>query len=113
MNEKDVVVIGDEATVTGFRLAGITRFYKHSPELPAEKENLEKKLRELIADNTVGMIIINERLLDSLDRKFRRKIDDITTPVIVAVPDRTGPVEDTESLRNLITRALGFDMMRR
>ena len=98
----ELVVIGDEDTKTGFKLAGITRTY------PGEEA--KTYLEEMLQDNTIGIIMINERFAEEnreiLDRARKEKKKLI--PIIIEIPDSTGPIKrEIEPLQELIRRALG------
>ena len=98
----ELIVIGDENTQTGFKLAGVKRTY------PGEeaKNHLEKMLRE----STVGIILINERYAEENREILNRvkKEGKKLTPIIVEIPDHTGPIErEIDPLQELIRRALG------
>lgn len=100
----DVVVIGEQNTITGFRLAGIKRTYL--PE--AGKDHL----KNILAEDGIGVLILTERF--AADN--RKEIEDHqaskrVTPIIVEVPDIDGPVErDIDPIRELIRRAIGADV---
>ncbi len=106
--KEQIVVIGDSALRTGFSLAGITHL--HPAATPAEGEAL---LDKLMSDANVGIIIVDESMLESIDWRLRRKIESAAKPVVVAVPGRSGPAERSESISKLVKRALGFDLMKR
>ena len=112
MSEKipteNIAVIGDSSLRTGFRLAGVTQLHRASA--PAEAEAL---LNQLMADSSVGIIIIDEKFLDAIDWRLKKKIESVAKPVVVAVPGRNGPMEQTESIAKLVKRALGFDLMKK
>ena len=98
----ELVVIGNEDFRTGFKLAGVTRAY---PE-----DEAKVRLEEMLQDSTIGIIIINERLAEenrdllNRSRKEKKKL----TPIIVEIPDSTGPItREIDPLQELIRRALG------
>jgi len=98
----ELVVIGDEDTQTGFKLAGITRTYPGDEA----KTYLEKMLQ----DSSIGIIMINEKCAEenrevlNRARKEKKKL----TPIIVEIPDTTGPIKrEIDPLQELIRRALG------
>jgi V/A-type H+-transporting ATPase subunit F len=103
-----IAVIGDSSLRTGFRLAGITQL--HPAHTPVEAEAL---LNQLMTDSTVGIIIIDEKFLDAIDWRLKKKIESAAKPVVVAVPGRNGPLEQSESIAKLVKRALGFDLMKK
>ena len=99
-----IIVIGDSATVMGFRLAGVTEAYI------AEGKDAEKKLVELLDRENAGIIIANEGLLAQLDWRVKRRIEALAKPVVIGIPDKFGPSEQAESLSEMIKRALGFEL---
>ena len=101
-----VIVIGDAATVIGFKLAGVSEAYA------AEGKDAEKKLVELIDRENAGIIIVNDRVLGQLDWRLKRKLEAIAKPVVVGVPDKFGPAAEAESLAGMIKRALGVELAR-
>jgi len=105
-NFGEIAVIGDNSMVTGFRLAGVTKFFE------LEGEDAEKKLAELLKDENINIIIVSEKVLYKANSRLRSKIESIAKPIVVPVPDRSGAVEEEESasLREMVKRALGFDL---
>jgi len=101
-----IVVIGDAPTCTGFRLAGINDVYALEGKAAAEKVN------ELLSLPEVGIIIMNEKIMSQLDSKLKKRIDKIAKPVVIGVPDKSGPMEQADSLKNLVKKALGFELIK-
>ena len=101
-----IVVVADGPTCTGFRLAGVQESHK------LEGRAAERKIEELIEESEAGIVIINEKLLASTDHRLKKTIDRIAKPVFIAVPDKSGPSADVESLREMVKRALGFELMK-
>ncbi|MFH1095867.1 MAG: V-type ATP synthase subunit F [Candidatus Micrarchaeota archaeon] len=101
-----VAVVGESALLTGFKLAGVERLY-----LASGAADAEAALGALMEDATVGIIVIDEGLLEACDWRLKRKVEAAAKPVVVSVPGKGGPMEQTESLSKLIKRALGFDIM--
>jgi len=99
-----IIVIGDPATVMGFRLAGVAEAYV------AEGKNAEKKLAELLDRENAGIIIVTEPILAALDWRLRKRIEAIAKPVVVAVPDKNGSTGEAGKLSEMIKRALGFEL---
>ena len=101
-----IIVIGDGPTCTGFKLAGIEDVY------PVEIEQAEAKIEALLSNEKVGIMIVNERLLEKLNWILKKKIDRIAKPVVIAVPDKEGAIQQEDSLNNMIKKAHGFDVMK-
>ena len=100
----EVVVIGEQNTITGFSLAGVKRTYL----LDEGKENL----KDILSEDGLGVLVLTERFAED----NRKAIEDHqsskrVTPIIVEVPDVTGPIErEVDPIRELIRRAIGADV---
>lgn len=99
-----IVVIGDAPLVMGFKLAGLENTVQVSDE------QYQKELERTIADKEYGIIITNERMLNSIDWRLKKRLDSIAYPVIVPMPDFSGKSVEGDEIRYLIKRALGFDL---
>ena len=109
MAEKElerIVVVGDSPTCTGFRLAGVSESYIVSGR------DAEKKIEELMARPEVGIIIINDNILGGVDWRLKKKIDSMAKPTVIAVPNFKGEAEQGETLKALVKRALGFELIK-
>ena len=109
MDAKDIsqiAVLGDSSLTTGFKLAGVEKLY-----YAQDDEQAQKTLQELMQNPSIGIIIVSEELLENIDWRLKRKVEDAAKPVVIAVPSKKGPMEQGESLAKLIKRALGFDIM--
>jgi vacuolar-type H+-ATPase subunit F/Vma7 len=105
--KEKLAVIADEATATGFRLAGVEHTY------PLSGEEAERKLSELLSDTSFGLLIVTERMLENCDWRLKKRVEQTAKPVVVAIPDMAGPIEQEESLAKLIKRALGLDLSKK
>jgi len=100
----ELVVIADEHSATAFRLAGVQRVY--------DAGSAQENLPALLAEETVGLVIVTERVAD----ENRKTIDDHKaskriTPIVVEVPDVQGPIDrEVDPIRELIRRAIGADV---
>lgn len=104
MHSEKIAVIADEATVTGFQLAGVEYAFALSGS------EAEKKLDELLSDASFGIIIVTERMLEGCDWRLKKKVEATAKPIVVPIPDAEGQIEQSESLSVLIKRALGIDL---
>ena len=104
MTKAKIIVIGDAPLVMGFGLAGLENL------IQAEESEFQKQLEKAMADPEYGIIIANERLIEKLDWKIKKKIDTVAYPVIIPIPDYNGTSQAGDEIRNLIKRALGFDL---
>jgi V/A-type H+-transporting ATPase subunit F len=108
LSQMKIAVIGDSDTVSGFRLGGVTVSYAVKAQEP-----IDAILRELIADELIGVVAITERLADA----NRSAIDEANkgkkaiTPIIVEIPDKGGPiVREVDPLKALIKSAIGVEI---
>ena len=100
------MVLADKYTCMGFRLAGVTEFYE------AEGKKAEEKLKELLQTAGIGIIILNEKTLAEADWRLRKRIEQAAKPSIITVPDKSGKEYETESLKSMVKRALGFELIK-
>ena len=106
-NKEKIAVIADSATATGFRLSGVENTFVLSGT------EAEDKLSQLLQDPSFGIIIVTERLVENCDWRLKKRIEATAKPVVVAIPDSAGPIEQSESLAKLIKRALGVDLTKK
>jgi vacuolar-type H+-ATPase subunit F/Vma7 len=108
MNYPDkVAIIGDDTLAQGFKLAGIEDFFI------VPDEQVEAKVNELLSNPSYGILIVSERLVEGFDWRLKKKIEASAKPVLIAVPERKGAVEQSESINKLIKRAIGFDITKK
>lgn len=105
MAKVKIVVVGDPTLVTGLTLAGL----EHS--IITTKDNFQGNLEKVIKDDQYGVVVVQEDMLQQIDWRLKRKLDHIAYPVVVPVPGLSGESKEGDDLRNLIKRALGFDIM--
>ena len=104
MVKSKIIAIGDPPLAMGFQLAGLQNV------LLVTKDDFQKTLEETIANPDYGIIIVNEKMLNDIDWRLRKKLDTIAYPVVVPVPDVSGESKEGDEIRGLIKRALGFDL---
>ncbi|MFH1722817.1 MAG: V-type ATP synthase subunit F [Candidatus Altiarchaeota archaeon] len=101
-----IVVLGDSIMTAGFRLAGVR------DTVVVEESEMEEILLETMDQENIGLIIISERSFENMNWKTKKRIEATAKPVVIPVPDRKGPIEAEESLRELVRRAMGLDLMK-
>ena len=99
-----IIVIGDAPLVMGFQLAGIDNV------VSASEATIQIEIEKALENKDYGIIVTNEKLLEKIDWKLRKKLDSIAYPVIIPMPDYSGKSTEGDEIRNLIKRALGFDL---
>ena len=101
-----IAAVGDEAMLTGFKLAGIENVHP-----AADSSEGERIVQQLLSDPELGIVIVSEDIVEGFDWKVKKRIEAAARPVVITVPGRKGPAEQSESLAMLVKRALGFDLM--
>ncbi len=101
-----ISVIADFDTVVGFRLAGVKQGYVvESPE-----EALQR-LREVVREEDVGLVIITERLMDKIRSEAEKLLEKRSFPLLVEIPDKAGPIEKkVDPMKELVRRAVGVEI---
>lgn len=91
-------------TSTGMRLAGVEGVVVH------EKEELYNALKSVMHDESVGIILITEKL----SKQFPDIIDEIKLqrkmPLLVEIPDRHGTGRIKDSITSYINEAIGLKL---
>ena len=100
-----IAVLGDRDTALGFKLAGVHEVYSFE-DSPLDMERLKNKLNELIERGDIGIILITERFAQRIE------LPDITIPIILQVPDKSGSKFGEEALREIVRRAIGVELKR-
>lgn len=98
---KEIGVLGDEAFVLGFQLAGIRRAFRAgSPE--AYHEKVDEILRGTEKD--LGILIVNAADVNQLPPLTRKRLLDTIDPVVIQIGGESG------DLREKVKRAIGIDL---
>jgi V/A-type H+-transporting ATPase subunit F len=94
-------VIGDENTVTGFRMIGL------SGEAVETDDETREALEEAFASEDIGIIIITERTAAGVQEEINEYLFGHDFPLIIQIPDREGPIEGRVSIRDMVNAAIG------
>ena len=92
-------VIGNQEFLLGFQLTGIRNVFEIGKD-PLKDINEIKKNKE------IGVVVIEEKILEKMDTHDRHEIEDSIKPVFVPLSD----VAEQESLRRLIKKSIGVDL---
>jgi vacuolar-type H+-ATPase subunit F/Vma7 len=99
-----MIVIGDAPLVMGFKLAGI------DDTVQVSEKTVQAELEKALANKDIGIVVTNESMLGKIDWRLKKKLDNLAYPVIIPMPDYSGKSAEGDEIRNLIKRALGFDL---
>lgn len=89
-------------TSTGMRLAGIEGVVVH------EAEEVEEALDKVIADESIGIILITEILGKLCSTKLTALKQTLKSPIIIEIPDRHGTGRSKDSITNYVQNAIGI-----
>jgi vacuolar-type H+-ATPase subunit F/Vma7 len=104
---KKMVVVGDQLLSLGLKLSGVKETYPLS-----RGEDPERLLSELFERKDVGIIIASEGTLSTIrDRRLLARIENSLDPVVIAIPGYGEEETHADTLRRLILRAVGIDLM--
>ena len=97
---KDIAVVGDANFTLGFRLAGLQRVITTQDPKP--------ELLTLLSDATIGIIIVEERLIARIDEDTQMRLFESINPVIVQLAETV----NQDALRKMIQQSIGVDIMK-
>lgn len=102
---QEIAVIGSPDFTTGFRLAGVRKF-ENVPE-EEKDEQLDDAVERTLADDDVGIVVMQSSDLDHLSRTVRKSVEGSIEPTLVTLGGDAG----SSGLREQIKRAIGIDLM--
>jgi V/A-type H+-transporting ATPase subunit F len=94
-------VIADENTVTAFKLVGLEGEAVESPD------GAREALAKAFESSDTGIVIITERIADTIRDEIENFTFGYSFPLIIEVPDREGAVEGRISIREMVNTAVG------
>lgn len=97
-------VIGDESTVMGFGLAGVVG------EAVETADEAREALKKAFASPDIGIIIITEKIAAELREEMEDYVFGRSFPLVIEIPDRTGPMPDRVSIRQMVRAAVGINV---
>jgi len=94
----------DKDTAVGLRLAGIQEIYV--------SEGNEVKLWDQISErNDIGIVFINEKIAEDLDKYLKEYRLRNNVPIIIEIPDKKGRRKDhVDFVSHLIKKAVGVEI---
>lgn len=95
----EIAVVGNEMFVLGFKLAGIRKVYE------AGGPELETKVNEVLADESVGILVLDTKDHSLMSPALRKRLDNLPKPVVISVGRK-----EEEDLREKVKRAIGIDL---
>ena len=95
----NIACLGTSEFVMGFRLAGIRKVFE-------VEGNSEKTLKQALEDKEIGILIMDQKIIDELSQDTKEDLFDRIQPTTVAVSTQ----DDQGDLRRMIKRSVGVDV---
>jgi len=95
-------VIGDEDTVLGFGIVGV------SGKVATTAEDARRAFEDILAEKDVAIVIITEPIADLIRPLVDQYLFTSTFPLIVEIPDREGPRPNRPGIREMVNAAIGI-----
>lgn len=91
-------------TYTGMRLAGVHGVVVHS------NTELKEQLDEVVADNTIGILLITEKLAEQYPAIISEIKLSHRLPLLVEIPDRHGTGRKPDFITSYVNEAIGLKL---
>ncbi len=92
-------VLGSNEFIVGFQLAGIKDIIEASGNPLSDISKLKEKKEH-------GVVIIEEKIMEGLDKHDRIDVEDSVDPVFIPVSTKV----EQDSLKRLIKKSIGVDL---
>lgn len=97
-----LAVLGTSEFALGFQLAGI----KQVIEVSLESKAISKKIKELMSDKNLGVLITEEAVVNHIPDDLKEEMLASVKPSVVVLSKKQGD----ESLRVMIKKSIGIDI---
>jgi V/A-type H+-transporting ATPase subunit F len=97
-------IIGDEDTVLGFRMVGVTG------KVATNSDEARRAFDAMLEDRENCIIIITERVADMIRPIVDKFLFTESFPLIVEIPDRNGPKPGRLGIRETVNAAIGLKL---
>lgn len=101
----EIAAAGFPEALTGFKLAGL------GVTSECNSDNADANVNGLMDDSQVGLVLLDQDLLQFLSVKTRRRIEASTKPVVITIPGRSGATASgKESISMMVKKAIGVEL---
>ena len=94
----EIAVIGKNNFCLGFRLTGIKKVF--------ETESLMDTVSRVKADDSVGVVIVDQDLLGGLDEFQKKTLEDSSKPIFIALSTEQSDAD----LKRMIKKSIGVEL---
>lgn len=99
---KAYFISDNDDTFVGLKIAGIKGAVLHN------KEQVLEKLEEIKKDNSIGIIILTEKISMLIPDEVKEMKLKKYAPLIVEIPDRHGTVKGNNSIVKYVKESIGL-----
>ncbi len=100
-----LVVVTDSDRASGFRLAG-------ADVLEADTaEDVKRVIPPLLYKDDIGIVVVNEEFMLSLDEKLMDRIEKMHRPLIIPLPSKSKEVDRKTYIERLLRKAIGYNIV--
>jgi len=96
-----IAVAGGNEFIVGFQLAGIRDTIEMTGDYFNQLKNMKNK-------KEIGIVVVDERMIESLEPYQRLEIEASVEPVFIPVSTKT----EQDSMKKLIKKSIGVDLWR-
>ena len=97
-------IIGDEDTVLGFGMVGV------SGKVANSGEEAQRAFQAILEDKDVSIIIITESVADMIRPTVDKYLFTVSFPLIVEIPDRKSTKTGRPGIREMVNTAIGLKL---
>ena len=95
----NIAVVGGSEFIVGFQLAGIKEVFEINGNYFNQLKNLKNR-------KEIGIVVVDEKIMESLEQHQRLDIEASVDPVFIPV----STTAEQDSLRKLIKKSIGVDL---
>ena len=97
-------IIGDEDTVLGFGMVGV------SGKVATSTDEARRAFQAILEDKEVSIIIITETVADMIRSTVDKYLFTMSFPLIVEIPDRYSKKAGRPGIREMVNAAIGLKL---
>ncbi len=97
-------VIGDHETVLGLRLVGV------EGAIAIKRDDALAALTQAVARDDVGVVLVTEKVTAEIRDEVESRLYGIGFPLVLEIPDSSGPVPDRLKIEEVVRRAIGISI---
>ncbi len=97
-------IIGDEDTVLGFGVVGV------SGKIATNPDEAQRAFKATLQDKNTGIIIITERIADMIRPMVDKFLFTVSFPLVVEIPDRNGSKPGKPGIKEMVNTAIGIKL---